>query len=73
VTEVIGVVEQMYPDFNFNVLALVNMNAMIRICLCDPSVGVPLHRRMEFTDVISRFMVARCLGIHGLCNVPAHR
>jgi hypothetical protein len=29
----IGVVEQMYSDFNLNVLALVNMNAMIQICV----------------------------------------
>lgn len=72
-TELIGVVEQIYPDFNFNVLALVNMNAMIRICLCDLSVGVLLRRKMELTGVIGRFMVAPCLYIHGHGNVPAPR
>jgi hypothetical protein len=41
VTKLIGVVEQMYSDFNLNVLALENMNTMIRICLCDLLARVP--------------------------------
>jgi hypothetical protein len=47
----------MYPKFNFNAPTAVNMNAMMRVYLCDVIVALPLLRRIELANVVDRLAV----------------